>query len=174
MKRRNVLVIALSCVALLMPGPVRNGHAQNDNYLSRPTLKGLTGVDVIVEYLRPEIEQAGLTRTMLLTDTELTLREAGIPVVAERSLSAGSLYLNVDCMNRPPIMLYGCSLSLELTQPATLVRNPKIVAVSASTWSVAEIYMVGAAYLSTDVPNAVQGLVKQFANAYLEQNPRNP
>jgi hypothetical protein len=174
MSRGQVLLGAVVCLLVsLMPGTIQDGLAQNDNYLSRPTLKGLTGVDVKVEYLRPDIEQAGLTRMTLQTDVELTLREAGIQVVAQPSLSTGNLYLNVDCMNRPPIMIYGCSFQLDLNQPVALARNPQILTL-ASTWSVGEIYMVGAAYLSTDLPTAVRGLVRQFANAYLEQNPRNP
>ncbi len=177
MKRRHALLTALSCIVFLMPGTVRDGHAQNDSDLSRATLKGLTGVEVTVElqYNGPETEdEAGLTQTRLQTDTELTLREVGVPVVTEPSLTTGFLDLNVNCAVRPPIMMYGCSIDLNLHQLAILVRKTKNIAASATTWSVGEIYMVGGAYLSTDTPNAVQGLVKEFANAYLEQNPRNP
>ena len=43
------------------------GLAHDDKY-SRESLRGLRGVQVVVEDLRPEVEQAGLTKAMIRTD----------------------------------------------------------------------------------------------------------
>src|SRR5438128_12486274 len=51
-----------------------------DSELSRATLRGLPGVEVIVANLKPEVERAGLTKEQLQTDVELQLRKAGIRV----------------------------------------------------------------------------------------------
>src|SRR5437867_2429316 len=71
-----------------------------DDELARATLRRLQGVEVIIEHLRPEIEQAGLTGQQLQTDVELRLRHGGIRVLtqAERFRIPGepSLYINVN------------------------------------------------------------------------------
>ena len=50
-----------------------------DNENTRATLRGLNGVQVVVEdMMKPDIERDGLTRQQLQTDVELRLRKAGI------------------------------------------------------------------------------------------------
>jgi len=73
------------------------GSWAGDSELDRATLRGLQGVDVIVENLTPEVERAGLTRQQLQTDVELRLRKAGIPLLtsAERVKVPGKPFLGV-------------------------------------------------------------------------------
>jgi hypothetical protein len=56
--------------------------ALDDEY-SRESLRGLRGVHVIVEVLRPAVKKGGLTEAMIRTDTELKLRLAGIRVLTQ-------------------------------------------------------------------------------------------
>jgi hypothetical protein len=71
---RIFLALALAAPAL--------SFASDDEY-TRESLRGLHGVYVLVEDLRPEVEQAGLTVAMIRTDAELKLRLAGIRVLTQ-------------------------------------------------------------------------------------------
>ncbi len=52
----------------------------------RATLRGLSGVNVQVEPVNADAERDGLLRADLQTDVESALREAGVEVVAVRSV----------------------------------------------------------------------------------------
>lgn len=56
-------------------------YAQDDFQIE--SLRGLKGVLVLVEALKPEIEADGLRRDSIQTDVELKLRLAGIKVLTE-------------------------------------------------------------------------------------------
>lgn len=145
-----------------------------DDETSRPSLKGLDGLLVIVEDLGAEVERDGLTRDQLQADVELRLRKAGIRVVkrddAAATPGAPYLYVNLNALKHPDVALYVYALGLELTQRVTLVRDPKITAF-AVTWSVRRVGTIGAQRLG-DLRSTVTDYVDRFINAYLEQNPR--
>ena len=63
----------------------------------RDTLRGLTDVSVLVEYLPDEIEREGLSREHLKRDIEVRLRQAGLRVltILEIANSPGAPYLYV-------------------------------------------------------------------------------
>ena len=66
------------------------------------TLRGLKGFSVIIEELRDDITQAGLTHSILKTDVELKLRKAGIRVLPEDEFltpgSVGGLTVTVNVL----------------------------------------------------------------------------
>ena|SRR2546426_8549737 len=65
-------------VLLGIIGVAGAGSWADDSEHTRTTLRGLQGVYVIIEDLKPEVERAGLARQQLQTDAELRLRKAGI------------------------------------------------------------------------------------------------
>src|SRR5437870_1323407 len=75
------------------------GSWAQDSEHTRATLRGVQGLAVLVEDLRPGIEQAGLTKQQLIIDAELRLRKAGIPVMTREEAfatpGAPFLYINV-------------------------------------------------------------------------------
>ena len=71
------LYAACIFVFFLFASPGRAG----DDEKSRMSLRGLKGMQVVVEHLEPEVEQHGLTTSALQTDVELKLRQAGIPML---------------------------------------------------------------------------------------------
>ena len=89
------------------------------------TLKGLSGVYVGVENLRPEAEQAGLHKDDLVTDAELRLRTAGIKVFTERESDSApgspALYVNVNAIPGRTGFIF--SINLELKQACLLNRE---------------------------------------------------
>ncbi|MGA2267560.1 MAG: hypothetical protein ABSH44_03720 [Bryobacteraceae bacterium] len=143
-----------------------------DNEFTRKSLKGLKGVNVLVEPLEAEVEQGGLTKTSIQTDVELRLRQAGITVLtdAENLAAPGSPYLYIVVLTfRGP--QYNYSIGVELCQSVRLERDPSIQIFGATTWSVA-----GIGGVSRNNPRAIRDDIKDyvdmFINAYLSVNPK--
>ena len=139
----------------------------------RATLRGLQGVQVLVEDLRPEVERAGLTKQQLTTDVELQLRKAGIRVFAkqERLRAPGQpwLYVNVNTLLLSN-GLAAYNISVVLNQRASLDINTS--AANVVTWHSEGLGTVGVSYVSDTVRKYVRDHVDRFINAYLSVNPR--
>jgi len=144
-----------------------------DDEHTRATLRGVEGVKVVIEYLKPEVERAGLTVQQLQTDVELRLRQAGIRVLtqAERHGIPGRpwLYINVNVSLRSEIPLAAYTIQVQLNQDASLTTDGSLAAVS--TWSVGYIGTVGRAHLTT-IREDIRERVDEFINAYLSVHPR--
>ncbi len=110
------------------------------------TLKGLKGVDVIVEGLNPDIEKDGLHKSSIQTDVELKLRMAGIKVLTEEESLKESgmpyLYVNVNS-GKIKTGFYVYSILVELKQAVFLSRDVNILCMG-STWSPGSIGILGA------------------------------
>ena len=81
------------------------GSCADDGDLARATLRGLQGVYVLIEDMKPDIERAGLTTQQLHTDVEGQLRHAGIPVLTKdqafRLQGAPYVYVYVHLVPHP-------------------------------------------------------------------------
>ena len=159
-----VLVVGLLTMA--MGRPVM-GY---DNENTRATLKGISGVQVLVEYFNENAKNAGFDTRTFQTDMELKLRLAGIKVLTEKESFAapGSpyLYLSVSPViskKRGPNFPY--AIDLELNQTVRLVRDPSIEA-PGETWSIGSIG-------HGDIPHireSVKDYMDEFINAWLSVN----
>ena len=93
-KRCIVLLVILGAFIISVP----YGHAQDDE-TTRSTLRGLQGIFVYVEPLDPQIEQSGLFKSQIQTDTESQLKSAGIRVLTREDFLKGFgrpyLYINL-------------------------------------------------------------------------------
>jgi hypothetical protein len=144
----------------------------------RETLRGLQGIGVIVDMVRPEAEQLGLTREALQTDTDLQLRQYGIKVVSflEMFTTPGVpvLYINANVKVRPGGMdpIAAVSIVVQLKQNVSLDRDPTIRC-KVPTWESAAVATVGRANIR-QVRAAVRDLVARFINDYLVANPKQP
>ena len=144
-----------------------------DSPSARATLRGLEGVHVLVESLRPEVEQAGLTRQQLQTDVELRLRLAGIRVLTDeesrRTPGNPCLYVNVNVMlHSDALAAYSVEVALE--QQAALEIDSSLAIVK--TWDVGLIGTVGTARLDS-IRNHLRDKIDKFINAYLSVHPRS-
>ena len=147
-----------------------------DNEFTRPSLKGIQGVHVVVENLDPTEEEAGLTVADLQTDVELKLRLAGIPVLSKQEMVAvpgmPDLYVTVNVNSSTTRDLWPYAIEIQFQQNVTLVRNPQTLILGATTWS------TGAATGSVLKQNVrrlreeLKDLVDKFVNAYLAVNPK--
>jgi hypothetical protein len=145
-----------------------------DTEFTRPSLKGLNAVEVLVESLSTEAERDGLNKTSIQTDVQLKLRQAGIRVLtrAERFETPGwpFLYIDVAVKLRTDVPVYAYSINVELEQSVRLDRAPSIQ-LSATTWSVGSVGAVGRNKLRT-VRDDIKDHVDEFINAYLSVNPK--
>jgi hypothetical protein len=155
----------------------------------RESLRGLEGVWVVIEYLQPYAEQAGLTRGQLQTDVELRLRKAGVRVLtAEEGVNAKGrprLYVNVTIATSPNIYFYAYTVLVEVRQRVRLERAPSTEG-AASTWR-RHVTGCGAKawrnlFTGCDVKSdfvgqvrsALESLVDMFIKDYLAENPITP
>jgi hypothetical protein len=146
--------------------------AEGDTGQSRRTLRGLQGVNVLIESVQFELGQAGLSVQQLQADVELRLRHAGIPILtlAERGRVPGQpvLYITVK-IELGFDGLTAFSIDVELNQMASLEIDtaPAVVA----TWSVGSVGTVDTARLYS-IRDRVRDKGDDFINAYFSIHPR--
>lgn len=103
----------------------------------RDTLRGLSEVSVLVEYLPDDVERDGLSREHLKRDIEVRLRQAGLRVltILEIANSPGApyLYVAVYPITGPSVNLNAYAIGLTLKQLVQLSRNPT-TEFFATTW----------------------------------------
>jgi len=167
-KRCIVLLVILG--AFIISDPY--AHAQDDE-TTRPTLRGLQGIFVYVEPLDPQIEQSGLIKSQIQTDTESQLKSAGIRVSTREDFLKGFgrpyLYINVNIsMLKTQITRYLFYLRIELNQEVLLVRAPH-TKVSTVTWSTGGW---GIDFSLDNIRQTVRTQVDKFVSAYLTENPK--
>ena len=103
----------------------------------RDTLRGLTEISVLVEYLPDDVEREGLNREHLQRDIELRLRQAGLHVLTisdvANSPGAPYLYVAVYPIISPSMNFTAYAVALTVKQLVQLSRNPG-TELFATTW----------------------------------------
>lgn len=132
----------------------------------RDVLKGLHGVGVSVEWIKPEVEKRGLKAEALQTAIELRLRQHGIKVNED----GPRLYINVSTLLVDDHHCASIHVSVEFHERAILARRPKINT-GVTTWQKGIIGFFGFNKLR-DVRESVLELVDEFINDYLAANPK--
>jgi hypothetical protein len=162
----------LSRLAMVLLVAVSAAAAQDDES-ERQSLKGLKGVNVLVEDLKAEAERDGLKQTSIQTDVELKLRQAGIAVLtkAEAPAAPGAPCLYISVSTSQSGSLYGFSIKVELKQNVRLDRDPSMWLPGVTTWSVDAVGTVGREKLR-NLRDGIKDYVDRFINAYLSVNPK--
>jgi len=140
----------------------------------RESLKGVDGVDIVVEPLNIEIERLGLVTLKLQQDIRLRLQQAGVRVLTEHerlaTSTAAMLVVRVDALH-DRIGRYFYCFDLLLTQRVRL-KGRDSPDVSAVTWSKSG----GIALIADDnvrhIQDQVLRRVDQFIKDYLAVNPK--
>ena len=160
-------VALLALVSLITVGAA----AAADGDVQREALKGLKGVQVLVEGISPELSAANLEPSMVQGDVELKLRQAGIKVLTKTAASTtpGRPTLRILADLRRPQGDYLYDVKVELQQQA----DPKSAAGGIRTWSSrGATGTSGTAMLTTMVRDAVNEQMDEFIKAYLSVNPK--
>ncbi len=137
----------------------------------KDTLCGLKGVMVFIEDIEVDVENHGLTKSLLKKEVESRLRQADIPVLtADEAFNIPGkpyLYLNLTTHNTG-IELYSYSIRIEFNQDVSMIRDPSIKA-SATTWIANVVGIVGASNLPAVTEDVTQ-LTNNFIHDYLAAN----
>jgi hypothetical protein len=141
-----------------------------DADITRQTIRGLGGVNVIVEEIQPNVQKyaqrAGITKEQIQKDVEAKLKSNGIKVLTKdewlKTPGRPVLYVNINTHETEKYW-YAYNIVLALKQVVSLEANPSIKTL-ASTWS---INMTGMANIGTlgIIKTSVDDLVGRFVNA---------
>ncbi len=141
---------------------------------SRESLRGISGVGIVVEDIGPEASADGLSQDAIRAAAELILRSKGIRVLTniERTHvgSAPYLYININTL-KEELGLYAYAVNVDLKQVVVLL-SIKGVRAWGATWSASVVGAVGEANVRQIITDGVEPLVKDFANDFLLANPR--
>ena len=102
----------------------------------RDTLRGLPGVEVAVENMPPELQEAGLSTALVRTGVEQRLRAGGVAIYpsqqANPSIAKAYLYVKLNAL-RLPGQLQAVAVQVQLRQT---LRSPVTSSniVNAMTW----------------------------------------
>jgi hypothetical protein len=139
----------------------------------RETLRGITEISVLVEYLPDEIEQEGLKREQIKRDIERRLQEAGLRVLplTELATAVGSpyLYVSVAMPTGPTINSAVITVSLTLKQLVHLSRAP-ITELFATTWEGPVSEASSTANRIADIHSKLSDAVERFLIDYRAVN----
>ena len=135
--------------------------------LDRESLRDLDGIHVVVEDLRADAQEDGLTTQAVEEEVRRRLREAGVRYVgAERwVVEEGSpyLYVNVNTVKSEAEGLYVFGIDIQLNQTVRMIRNPS-VAIPATTWTsgcrVGAVEVKGLPTLIEVIGESVQRFIK--------------
>ena len=155
--------VGFGVVVLVMLGA--DAGAQQFVATGRDTLRGLPGVEVLVEPLAPELEQAGLTASAIHANVEGQLRAGGIQLYSSQaenaSLAKPYLYVQVSGLSLPQRGGYALAVQVHLRQTLrSLVTQSAIV--NAMSWDQQMVVVVPAGSGMQSVHGEVETLVSQF------------
>ncbi len=140
------------------------------------SLRGLTGIYVMVEHLEPNAEEADLTDSQLQTALEQGLNQAGICILSDaewlRHPGMPFLYLDVTWMKGTKAEMYAVSNTLQLQQRIKLERNPSITLRGVPTWHTNKVVLVNKGRFPALIVEIASELVGRFATDYQVVNPK--
>ena len=141
----------------------------------RESLRGLQGVEVVIEDIKSDAQADGLSQEALRAAVELILRSRGIRVLtpSERSAMPSKPYLYVHVgTDKNSLGQYAFNARVELHQAVSLVHRPQHI-VLAPTWSTPDKFRtVGQQTMRMWIINSIEPLVREFVDDFRAVNPR--
>jgi hypothetical protein len=141
--------------------------AAGDGALDRATLRGLAAVNVVVDKLEPDLENAGITPDAVRTRVEERLRAANITVDPEKHEFLAVRMRSVRA-NRGPLAV---AVTLGAYQPVILSRDQKI-RTATQTWEVETVLLSDSKMLYRAAMDTVDELAAGFIAAFRSVNPK--
>ncbi len=147
--------------------------AIGDDKYSRPSLKGLKKLTVVVQIEKPlsdDFKGVGLTEERIRTGIELKLREASIDVIYVASLPSDIPVFHVELNgSKRKDETFSFLIEVELWQKTKLKRDPQIEVIAA-TWSAGVFGLGSASHIANDVMEWLNGMMDTFIKAYASAN----
>ena len=142
---------AVAVASVLLAGLGSTAGAQMAVPTGRETLRGLPGVEVIVEPVPPELEAVGVTSGALRADVTGQLTDAGIRVYASQGenppLAQAYLYIHVNALRLDDSGRLALALLVQVRQAVDSVAGPTRI-VDAVTWDAHNVLALPAGDLS--------------------------
>jgi len=141
----------------------------------RESLRGLQGVEVVVEESKSDAQVDGLSQESIRAAVELILRSKGIRVLtqSERSEmpSKPCLYVSVGTDKQASGQ---CSFSprVELYQAVSVVHRPQHIMLAPTWFAPGKLRTVAQQNTRLWIINSIEPLIREFANDFLAVNPR--
>ena len=164
-----ILVVAFFCLVVATSAVFGIG----DDKYSRPSLKGLKKLSVVIQIEKPvseDFKKVGLTEDRIRAGVELKLREAKIDVVYVQELTSDIPILHVEVDgSRKNNKTFSFLIEVELWQKTFLKRDPKVEVIS-GTWSTGVFGSGSASNIANDMMGLINGMMDTFIKAYLSVN----
>jgi len=171
MNSKRYLIISIVALSLLVS--TSTVLAIGDDKHSRPSLKGLKKLAVVVQIEKPvsdDFKKVGLPEERIRTGIELKLREAKIDVVYRENVPSDTPILHVEVNgSRRNGKTLSFLIEVELWQKSFLKRDPQIE-VMAATWSAGVFGLGSASKIADDVMGWINSTMDTFVKAYLSVN----
>lgn len=138
---------------------------------TRFTLRGLTGVVVVIESIKSDAVEDGLRETDLQADVEARLVDGGMQVLTpdEWRQTPGRPWLYVSVNTLRYLGSYFFSLDVQLKQDVNLPRNPSLLT-SSATWEVGSIGFARCQDIGVKIRASVDAYLTQFLSDWKAAN----
>ncbi|HYA91649.1 MAG TPA: hypothetical protein VEK32_09135 [Thermodesulfobacteriota bacterium] len=164
-----ILIVAFLSLVVAIPAVFAIG----DDQYSRPSLKGLKKLSVVIQIEKPiseDLRKAGLTEDRIRAGVELKLREANIDVVYIQELSSDIPILHVEVDgSRKNDKIFSFLIEVELWQRGFLKRDPKVEVIS-GTWSTGVFGSGLSSGIASDMMGLINSMMDTFIKAYSSVN----
>ena len=141
--------------------------AAGDSALDRATLRGLTGVNIIVDKLDSQLQAAGVTADAVRSRLEDRLRAAGITVDTTKTDFVAVRMTDVRDTRGP----FAVAITIGAYQPVVLARD-KNVKTATQTWEVETVLLAEPKQLYRGAMDSIDDLAARFVTAYRSVNPK--
>jgi hypothetical protein len=138
-----------------------------DSSLDRATLRGLTGVNVVVDKLDPQLETAGIKADAVRARLEDRLRAAGITVDTTKTDFVAVRMTAVRDSRGP----FAVAITIGAYQPVVLSRD-KNLKTATQTWEVDTVLLADPKQLYRGAMDSIDELAARFVTAYRSVNPQ--
>jgi hypothetical protein len=142
--------------------------AIGDDQYSRPSLKDLKKLTVVVQIEKPlseELKKVGLTEERIQTSIKLKLQEAKIDVIYATDFALDTPILHVEINGSNKGQIFSFLIEVELWQKGFLKRDPKRE-VLAGTWSTGIFGSGPASNIANDMMRLIHDMINAFIKAY--------
>ena len=160
MSRRLLPVFAMCAFA-----PV--AFAAGDSALDRATLRGLTGVNIVVDKIDSQLEAAGVKPDAVRSRLEDRLRAAGITVDGSKAEFVAVRMTDVRDTHGP----FAVAITIGAYQPVVLARD-KNMKTATQTWEVETVLLAEPKQLYRGAMDSIDDLAARFVAAYRSVNPQ--
>src|SRR5262245_34280878 len=151
------------------------GLAEASTEYERETLRGLPGVQVIIDHINPDGQNGTLSKDTIRAAVELILQSSRIPILTRqerlKTSSAPFLYININTVQADNMPLFASNIHVELIQ-SVLLRNQAETLTFATTWHSSLAALAGSTLLKASTIENLESLVNEFVDDFIAMNPR--